>query len=399
MIDPVVPGGDERGQRVVGGGVGVGIDALGDEVAVPEVAVDVVGEEGGKGKEDEAGQDRDGPDDGGGVGGGGRAEALGREARAEVTEEGGGRKEEAGKGEGDLVEPAEEGEQKREKEAGKEELCHGAEGFAVAAGPVTPGTDPPGAGEPPRGANPPGAIAPRTATLLARTAVLIPALNEEEALPATLAALPAAALGPVVVVDNGSTDRTAALARAAGAIVVRESERGYGAACLAGIRHLSSLRPRPRAVVFVDADHPADAARIPVIVGPLARGADLALGVRTLSGGRTGNRHPHARWGNRAVLAVVRLLFGRHFRDLPPFRAIGMAALARLNLDDRNWGWTLQMQLRAVAHGLAIVEIGLPHGRRSGGRSKISGRALMTVRVGAKMLWTVAREWGWGGKP
>ena len=237
--------------------------------------------------------------------------------------------------------------------------------------------------------------AARTTTaerLLRRTAVLIPALNEEEALPAVLAELPLARLHTVVVADNGSTDRTASIASAAGAIVVREPRRGYGAACLAGIAHLAALPTPPRAVAFLDADHPEAAASLLLLLDPLARGADLALGVRAHADGSRGNPRTHARLGNRVVLSATRLLFGHRFQDLPPFRAIRFRALQRLAMDDRDWGWTLQMQLRAVRHGLDIVEIHALHEPRSRGRSKISGRLGMSLRVGAKMFYTLGRE-------
>ena len=227
---------------------------------------------------------------------------------------------------------------------------------------------------------------------LTRTAVLIPALNEEQALPTVLEALPIDRLHRVVVADNGSTDNTATIARAAGAVVVREPRRGYGSACLAGIRYLSALPTPPTAVVFLDADHPENAARLPLVLDPLARGADLALGVRVGPEGGTGNRRAHARWGNRIVLLAARLLFRHAFRDLAPFRAIRMDALERLAMDDRDWGWTLQMQLRAVRHGLVIMEVDAPNLPRSAGRSKISGRVGMSVRVGSKMFYTLARE-------
>ena len=227
---------------------------------------------------------------------------------------------------------------------------------------------------------------------MARTAVLIPALNEEEALPAVLRALPRDRLLVVVVVDNGSTDRTAAVARAEGAVVVAEAERGYGAACLAGIARLSALDPLPEAVVFLDADHPESAEGIPLLLGALSLGADLALGVRAGPRGETGNLRAHARWGNRVVLACARLLFGRRFRDLPPFRAVGFPVLARLAMDDRSWGWTLQMQLRAARLGLSVAEVDVPHRPRSQGRSKISGRLGASLRVGAKMAATLLRE-------
>ena len=232
-----------------------------------------------------------------------------------------------------------------------------------------------------------GAVLP-----LRRAAVLIPALNEEEALPAVLGSLPVAQLCAVVVADNGSTDGTARVARAAGAVVVYERTRGYGAACLAGPDYLRSLDPAPEAVVFLDADHPEDARRLSLILSPIGREADLVLGVRVARDGEPGNLHAHARWGNRLVLAAVRLLFGRRFEDLPPFRAIRLAALGRLAMDDRNWGWTLQMQLRAVRCGLRIVEVRTPRYPRAAGRSKISGRLGTSLRVGAKMFYTLARE-------
>lgn len=228
---------------------------------------------------------------------------------------------------------------------------------------------------------------------LPRTAVIIPALDEEDALPAMLDALPMGQLHSVVVADNGSTDGTVRAAHVGGAIVVREEEQGYGAACLAGLACLNSLDPVPEAVVFIDADHPEDARRLSLILEPLARGADLALGVRVSRGGGHGNLHIHARWGSRVVLAAAHLLFGRRFEDLPPFRAIRFAALERLAMDDRNWGWTLQMQLRAVRLGLEIGEVHTPHYPRVRGRSKISGRLGMSLRVGAKMFYTLAREW------
>ena len=173
---------------------------------------------------------------------------------------------------------------------------------------------------------------------------------------------------------------------------MREPRRGYGAACLAGIAYLSALPTPPATIVFLDADHPEDADRLHLVLEPLARGADLALGVRVTPGGGTGNRRAHARWGNRIVLGTARLLFGRRFADLPPFRAIRLDALNHLAMDDRDWGWTLQMQLRAVRHGVEIVEVDAPHLPRAGGRSKISGRLGMSLRVGAKMFYTLVRE-------
>ena len=224
------------------------------------------------------------------------------------------------------------------------------------------------------------------------TAVLIPALNEEQALPSVLEALPTERLHSVVVADNGSVDRTADVARRLGAQVVHESRRGYGSACLAGIRHLAALPHPPKVLVFMDADHPEDARRLEELLTPFGTGADLVLGARLQDGGETGNVHVHARWGNRLILQAVRLLWGRRFQDLAPFRAIRFSSLLSLEMDDEDWGWTLQMQIRALQAGLTIVELLVPHQRRSVGRSKISGSLNASIRVGAKMFYTLARE-------
>lgn len=227
---------------------------------------------------------------------------------------------------------------------------------------------------------------------MTRTALLMPALNEEESLPAILEAIPAW-VDRVVVADNGSTDGTAEVARTRGAEVVAEPERGYGAACLAGIRHLEHVGPSPEILVFMDADGSDDPADLERLVTPIrADEADLVLGVRRSVGGGVGTILPHARVGNRIVLGLTRLLFGESFRDLPPFRAIRFDALSRLEMDDRSWGWTLQMQIRAVKTGLRIEQIEVDHRRRSEGESKISGSLTMSLRVGAKMFWTLGRE-------
>lgn len=223
-------------------------------------------------------------------------------------------------------------------------------------------------------------------------AVLMPALNEELALPAILDGVPAW-VRPVLVVDNGSTDGTVEVATRGGADVVHEPERGYGAACLAGIRHLAVLPEPPEVIVFMDADGSDDPADIEQLVQPILDGsADMVLGVRRGVEGDVGTILPHARFGNRLVLGLVHLLFGESFADLPPFRAMRFSKLLELGMDDRNWGWTLQMQIRAARMKLRIVETEVAHRRRSEGVSKISGSLVMSIRVGAKMFYTLARE-------
>ena len=221
----------------------------------------------------------------------------------------------------------------------------------------------------------------------------MPALNEEKALPGILSNMPGY-VERVVVADNGSTDRTAEVARAYGAEVVFEAERGYGAACLAGVRHLSEQKEPPDILVFIDADGSDDPKEIAHVVAPIQRGeADLVLGVRHGVGGDVGTILPHARFGNHLVLGLTRLMFKHSFSDLPPFRAVSFPELLALQMDDHDWGWTLQMQIRALRQGLRIVEVEVSHRGRTEGVSKISGNLVISLKVGAKMFYTLAREW------
>jgi glycosyltransferase involved in cell wall biosynthesis len=181
--------------------------------------------------------------------------------------------------------------------------------------------------------------------------------------------------------------------RAHGAEVVFAAERGYGAACLAGIRHLSEQSNPPEVLVFIDADGSDDPNEIAQVVAPIQKGeADMVLGVRRGIDGDVGTILPHARFGNHLVLGLTQLLFSHSFADLPPFRAVSFSDLLALQMDDRSWGWTLQMQIRAVRRELRIVEVDVTHRRRREGVSKISGNLTMPLRVGAKMFYTLARE-------
>jgi len=225
-------------------------------------------------------------------------------------------------------------------------------------------------------------------------AVLIPALNEEEALPATLAAIPRGRVNRIVVVDNGSRDRTREVAREGGAVVVEESRRGYGAACLAGMQHMGAWTDPPDIIVFVDGDAGGSAEHLDLLLDPIISGvADLVLGTRRTVEASAHSPVPlHARMGNRLVLTLVHILFGRRFEDFAPFRAIRTDSLDLLSMDDRDWGWTLQMQVRAVRHALRIEEVPIPHSGRRAGRSKISGTLSGSIRAGSKMLYTAVRE-------
>jgi glycosyltransferase involved in cell wall biosynthesis len=224
-------------------------------------------------------------------------------------------------------------------------------------------------------------------------AVLIPALNEEASLPGVLAAIPRDTVQHVVVADNGSTDRTAEVARDSGATVVAEPRRGYGAACLAGLTHLADLPTAPAVVAFLDADQSDDPGEIRRLVDPILAGtADMVIGIRESAGGGQRSVPAHARLGNALVLGLARVLFGARFQDLGPYRAIRFESLRSLEMDDQNWGWTLQMQIRAALRGLRVLEIPVSHRERAAGTSKVSGSAIGSVQAGGKMLYTLVRE-------
>ncbi len=223
--------------------------------------------------------------------------------------------------------------------------------------------------------------------------VLIPALDEEPALPGVLAAIPQVGdgwrLGSVVVVDNGSTDRTADLARAAGATVIAEPRRGYGAACLAGLAHLR-VRP-PDIVVFLDADRADDSGGLPALLAPILAGqADLVIGSRALGEREPGSLTPVQAFGNRLAATLLRLLFGLRATDLGPFRAIRWEVLESLGMRDQDYGWTVEMQARAARAGWRVVEVPARYRRRVG-RSKISGTVRGVFGAGWKILFTIAR--------
>ena len=229
--------------------------------------------------------------------------------------------------------------------------------------------------------------------MTAEVVVLIPALDEELALPGVLAAIPRSGdgwrVGAVVVVDNGSSDRTPEVARAAGGTVVAEPRRGYGAACLAGLAHLR--RAPPDIVTFLDADHSDDPSQLPDLLAPILAGrADLVIGSRLLGEREAGSLTPAQRVGNRLATALLGLLFGTRATDLGPFRAVRWAALERLAMRDREFGWTVEMQARAARAGLAVVEVPVRYRRRIG-RSKISGTWSGAARAGWKILFTIAR--------
>ena len=224
-----------------------------------------------------------------------------------------------------------------------------------------------------------------------RVALIIPALNEEPVIAATLGAIPAGVFHQVIVADNGSTDRTVEAARALGATVVVEPERGYGAACL---RALAALGPEIDTVVFLQADLSEDPREAPLLLAPIANGeADLVLGSRVLGRADKGALLPHQAFGNWLATTLIRLLYGHRYTDLCAYRAIRRDALDRLRMRDRNYGWTVEMQVRALQQGLRIREVPVSYRKRAAGVNKVSGNLKASVHAGWIILSTVFRLW------
>lgn len=220
---------------------------------------------------------------------------------------------------------------------------------------------------------------------------IIPALNEEQAIGQVLRALPREWIDFAVVVDNGSTDRTCEIAERFGAQVVCEPRRGYGAAMLRGLAWIRQTRPDAEVIVFLDGDAADDPSRVGELLAPLFAGtADFVLGSRTIGRRERGALLWHSLWGNRFACLLIRLLTGARFTDLGPFRAIRRPVLESLHMCDTSFGWTAEMQVKAVRRGWRIVEIPVPYRRRIG-QSKISGTVGGTLAAGVKIIWTVLR--------
>jgi glycosyltransferase involved in cell wall biosynthesis len=227
-----------------------------------------------------------------------------------------------------------------------------------------------------------------------RVAVVIPALDEAAALPAVLAAIPAAGDGwrieRTLVVDNGSSDGTGAVARAAGADVRAEPRRGYGSACLAGLAELR--RAPPEAVAFLDADGSDDPADLGSVLAPLAAAnADLVVGSRVLGDRERGSLTVIQRFGNALAARLLAALYGGTVTDLGPLRAMEWHALESLGMRDRDYGWTVEMQARALRRGLRVIEVPVHHRTRRAGRSKVSGTVRGVTGAGWKILATLLR--------
>ncbi len=222
-----------------------------------------------------------------------------------------------------------------------------------------------------------------------RIAVVIPAFNEDSSILRVLEDIPTGLVDEIVVVDNRSTDQTASIARAAGATVLFEPRQGYGSACLTGVAYV--LARGYDIVVFLDADYSDHPEEMTLLVEKIALDEfEMVIGSRSAGALEPGAMAAHARFGNWLATSLIRLLWGVRFSDLGPFRAITAEALRRIAMRDTNYGWTVEMQIKAARMKLRCTEVPVSYRRRIG-ISKITGSITGSVKAGYKILYTIAR--------
>jgi glycosyltransferase involved in cell wall biosynthesis len=223
--------------------------------------------------------------------------------------------------------------------------------------------------------------------------VIIPAYNEEDAIEKVIREISKEIVSEVVVVNNGSTDNTENTARQAGATVLSEPVAGYGRACLKGMAYLAQSKPATDIVVFLDGDYSDYPEEISMLLAPiLENNADLVIGSRALGKRERGSMTPQQVFGNWLATHLLKILYGVKFTDLGPFRAIKYEKLVELNMLDKNYGWTVEMQLKAAKIGLRCVEVPVRYRKRIG-ISKVSGTVKGTVMAGYKIITTIFKYW------
>lgn len=219
--------------------------------------------------------------------------------------------------------------------------------------------------------------------------VVIPAFNEEASIAKVIQDIPKDVVREIIVVNNNSTDKTALIAKACGATVLEETSMGYGNACLKGLEYLKSLNPKPAIVVFMDADYSDYPQEIPQLVAPILQGdASLVIGSRTRGALQKGALTVQQVWGNWLAIKLIKWLYKVEYTDLGPFRAIKYNKLIELNMSDKTYGWTVEMQVKAAKQHLALTEIPVSYRCRIG-KSKISGTVKGTLLAGYKIITTI----------
>lgn len=221
--------------------------------------------------------------------------------------------------------------------------------------------------------------------------VIIPAFNEENAVGNVIRDIPKEYIREIIVVNNNSNDATKENAAAAGATVLDQPQQGYGNACLKGIEYIKQLEPLPEIVVFLDADYSDHPEELPKLLKPILEdGYDMVIGSRALGAKEKGSMTPQQVFGNWLATRMMRILYNVNYTDLGPFRAIKYDALIKVDMKDRTYGWTVEMQLKAAKLGLKTTEVAVNYRKRIG-FSKISGTIKGTVLAGYKIITTILK--------
>lgn len=223
--------------------------------------------------------------------------------------------------------------------------------------------------------------------------VIIPAFNEENSVGKVLAEIPADLVREVIVVNNASTDETVRAATTGGATVLDEPVKGYGRACLRGMAHVAAKAEAPDAIVFLDADYSDYPEEMRMLLAPIESGeADMVIGSRALGQRQRGSMTPQQVFGNWLATNLLRLIYGYRFTDLGPFRAIRYESLLALAMEDKTYGWTVEMQVKAAKQKLRCAERAVRYRVRIG-KSKVSGTVKGTIMAGYKILYTLFKYW------
>ena len=220
-------------------------------------------------------------------------------------------------------------------------------------------------------------------------AVIIPAYNEENSIGHVIRDIPDSLIKEVIVINNASTDSTEEKAKKVGATVLKEANQGYGYACLKGIDYAKNLRPQPDVVVFLDADYSDHPQEMTELLKPILEAdVDMVIGSRALGEREAGSMTAAQIFGNWLATTLLKLIYGVSYTDLGPFRAIKFQKLLDLNMQDKTYGWTVEMQLKAAKLGYSYDEVPVSYRRRIG-KSKISGTISGTIKAGYKILYTI----------
>lgn len=219
--------------------------------------------------------------------------------------------------------------------------------------------------------------------------VIIPAYNEEKSIGHVLVDIPRPLVRNVFVCNNNSTDKTAEVALENGGIVIDAPTKGYGSACLAGMAQIEKLDVKPDIVVFLDGDYSDYPEEIPILINPiLEKEMDMVIGSRATGDLEKGAMTPQQIFGNWLATNLIRIFYKYEFTDLGPFRAIRYDSLLKLEMIDPDFGWTVEMQVKAAKQGMACTEIPVRYRKRIG-QSKVSGTVKGTILAGHKILWTI----------